>query len=36
MKVMIYEVRCLKSDKDRILALAGQFKRLSYKPEEFR
>ena len=28
MKDMLYEVRCLKSNEDRILALAGQFKQL--------
>ena len=26
MKEMLYEVRCLKSNEDMILALAGQFK----------
>ena len=26
MKEMVYEVRCLKSNEDMILALAGQFK----------
>ena len=29
MKEMLYEVRCLKSNEDMILALAGQFKQLS-------
>ena len=33
MKEMLYEVRCLKSNEDMILALAGQFKRLSHEPE---
>ena len=28
MKDMLYEVRCLKSNEDMILALAGQFKQL--------
>ena len=28
MKEMLYEVRCLKSNEDMILALAGQFKQL--------
>ena len=36
MKVMLYEVRCLKSTEDMILALARQFKQLSYEPEKFR
>ena len=36
MKVMLYEVRCLKSNEGMILALAGQFKQLSYEPEKFR
>ena len=31
-----YEVRCLKSTEDMILALAGQFKQLSHEPEKFR
>ena len=35
MKVMLYEVRCLKSNEDMILALAGQFKQLSHEPEKF-
>ena len=35
MKEMLYEVRCLKSNEDMILALAGQFKRLSHEPEFF-
>ena len=30
MKEMLYEVRCLKSNKDMILALAGQFKQLNF------
>ena len=30
------EVRCLKSNEDMILALAGQFKQLSHEPEKFR
>ena len=34
MKEMLYEVRCLKSNKDMILALAGQFKQLSHEPEK--
>ena len=33
MKEMLYEVRCLKSNADMILALAGQ---LSDEPEKFR
>ena len=33
MKEMLYEVRCLKSNEDMILALAGQFKPLSHEPE---
>ena len=37
MKEMLYEVRCLKSNEDMILALAGQImKQLSHKPEKFR
>ena len=36
MNVMLYEVRCLKSNEDMILALAGQFKQLSHEPEKFR
>ena len=36
MKEMLYEVRCLKSNEDMILALAGQFKQLSHEPEKFR
>ena len=36
MKEMLYEVRCLNSNEDMILALAGQFKQLSYEPEKFR
>ena len=30
MKEMLYEVRCLKSNEDMILALAGQFKQCGY------
>ena len=30
MKEMLYAVRCLKSNEDMILALAGQFKNLSW------
>ena len=36
MKEVLYEVRCLKSTQDMIVALAGQFKQLSHKPEKFR
>ena len=36
MKEMLYAVRCLKSNEDMILALVGQFKRLSHEPEKFR
>ena len=36
MKEMLYAVRCLKSNEDMILALAGQFKQLSPEPEKFR
>ena len=36
LKEVLYEVRCLKSNKDMILALAGQFKQLSYEPEKVR
>ena len=32
MKEMLYEVLCLKSIEDMILALAGQFKQLSKSP----
>ena len=32
---MGYAVRCLKSNEDMILALAGQFKQLSHEPEKF-
>ena len=32
MKDVLYEVRCLKSNEDMILALAG----LSHEPEKFR
>ena len=31
---MLYAVRCLKSNEDMILALAGQFKQLSHEPEK--
>ena len=39
MKEMLYAVRCLKSNEDMILALAGQFKQLSiaflkFKPKK--
>ena len=33
---MLYAVRCLKSNDDMILALAGQFKQLSHELEKFR
>ena len=36
MKEMLHEVRCLKSNEDMILALAGKFKQLSHKAEKFR
>ena len=36
MKEMLYEVQCLKSNEDVVLALAGQFKQLSQEPEKFR
>ena len=36
MKEMLYEVRCLKSNEDMILARAGPFKQLSHEPEKFR
>ena len=36
MKEMLYAGRCLKSNEDMILALAGQFKPLSHEPEKFR
>ena len=36
MKGMLYAVRCLKSNEDMILALAGQRKQLSHEPEKFR
>ena len=36
MKEMLYAVRCLKSNVDMNLALAGQFKQLSHEPENFR
>ena len=32
----VYEVRCLKSNEDMILALTGQFKQLFHEPEKFR
>ena len=32
---MLYAVRCLKSNEDMILALAGQFQQLSHEPEKF-
>ena len=31
MKEMLYEVQCLKSNEDMILALAGQLKQLSHE-----
>ena len=34
MKEMLYAVRCLKSNEDMILALAGQFNKLSSKCED--
>ena len=36
LKDVLYEVRCLKSNEDMILALTGQFKELSHEPEKFR
>ena len=36
MKEMLSAVRCLKSNEDMILALAGQFKQLPHEPEKFR
>ena len=36
MKEVLYEVQCLKSTEEMILALAGQFKQLSLEPEKFR
>ena len=36
MKVMLYEVQCLKSNEDMILVLAGQFELLCHEPEKFR
>ena len=36
MKEVLSEVRCLKSNEEMILALAGQFKLLSHEPEKFR
>ena len=35
-KEVLYEVLCLKSNEDMILALARQFKQLSHEPEKFR
>ena len=35
MKGVLYEVRCLKSNEDMILAFTGQFKQLSHEPEKF-
>ena len=34
MKEVLYEVRCLKSNEDMILALIRQFKQLSHEPEK--
>ena len=36
MKDVLYEVRCLKSNEDMILALTGQFKKFYHEPEKFR
>ena len=36
MKEMLYEVWCLKSNEDVILAPTGQFKQLSHESEKFR
>ena len=36
LKEVLYAVRCLKSNEDMILTLAGQFKQLSCEPEKFR
>ena len=36
MKEVLYDVRCLKSNEDMILALAGQFKQLSYEVTQLR
>ena len=36
MKEMLYAVRCLKSNEDMILALAGQFKQLTQLKERLR
>ena len=36
LKEVLYQVRCLKSNEDVILALAGQFKQLSHTPEKYR
>ena len=36
LKEVLYEVRCLKSNEDMILALAAQFKQLSHEPEKSR
>ena len=33
MKDVLYEVRCLKSNEDMIIALTGQFKQSSHEPE---
>ena len=33
MKEVLYEVRCLKSTEDMILAFAGQFKQLYHEPD---
>jgi len=35
MKDVLFEVRCLKSNEDMILALAGRFEQLSREPEKF-
>ena len=34
--VVLYAVRCVKSNEDMILAFAGQFKQLFHEPEKFR
>ena len=34
MKDVLYEVGCLKSNEDMILALAGQFKQLSHEKRD--
>ena len=36
MKEVLYDMRCLKSNEDMILALAGQFKQLSYEVTQLR